>query len=311
VLTLRTTLLGSILLALLSACATTPIGVDPESLMVRGQVFNAEDGTEVSPATFVQTLREQRHIYVGERHREALSHRSQLDVLELLHSAHIPTAIAVEWLPVSATEALVAYVAGETTEQQMLEEVEWTGYWGHNFDAYRAILQFAQTHRIPIWPLNAPKGMARKVAALQLDSLTEPEKASMTPLTSGNDAHRAYFFKLMAKVRHAHGHGHRKAPSLDAYYRAQLYRDEFMAKSLAEHLTNDVKGRVAVVFAGRAHVAHGLGIPYRAAQLGWPGFSVILPIAKAFSADTRATFGRSAYPKKQADFLWLPTRRVP
>ena len=311
-LTLRTILFGSIVWALLSACATTPTAVDVESLTVRGQAFNAEDGSEVSPATFVEILREQRHIYVGERHREALSHRTQLDVLELLRSAKVPTAIAVEWLPVSATEALSKYVAGEMTEQRMLEEVQWVRYWGHNVDAYRAILQFAQTHRIPIWPLNAPKGMARKVAMGQLDSLTEREKTAMTPLTSGNDAHRAYFFKLMARVSHAHGHGHghRKAPSLDAYYRAQLYRDEFMAKSLAEHLAKDTQGRVALVFAGRAHVAHGLGIPYRAAQLGWPGFSVVLPIAKAFSADTRATFGRTEYPKKQADFLWLPTRRV-
>ena len=81
-----------------------------------------------------------------------------------------------------------------------------------------------------------------------------------------------------------------------------------MAESLARYLKDDTEGRVAVVLAGRAHVAYGLGIPQRAAQLGFPGFVIVLPIADVFDEKTTRTFGPSTYPQKRSDFLWHPKR---
>ena len=296
-------------LGLMAGCATGGSVVEAERLPENGSVFNAENGREISLRTFVTTLSKQRHIYVGERHREALSHRSQLDILELLHTAGIKTSIAVEWLPVTASEALGRYIQGEINDAEMLEAVGWRRYWGHSFDAYRGILHFARAHKIPIWPLNAPKGMASKIARGLVNTFSDAERSYLTSLKTGNDAHRAYFFKLMAQVSHAHGHGHHgKGPSLENYYKAQLYRDEFMAQSLARYLEDDPEGRVAVVFAGRAHVAYGLGIPQRAAQLGFPGFVIVLPVAKIFDEGTKRSFGPSGYPEKRSDFLWHPRR---
>ena len=292
-----------------AACATAGTAIEHQELPSNGTVFNAENGQKLSLSAFVDTASKQRHVYVGERHREALSHRTQLDVLELLHAAGVNLSIAVEWLPVTAAEALARYTRGELSEAEMIEAVGWRRYWGHNFDAYRGIFQFARAHTVPIWPLNAPKGMAAKIARGLVNTLSDAERSFLTSLKTGNDAHRAYFFKLMAQVSHAHGHGHHgKGPSLDNYYQAQLYRDEFMAESLARYLKDDTEGRVAVVLAGRAHVAYGLGIPQRAAQLGFPGFVIVLPIADVFDEKTTRTFGPSTYPQKRSDFLWHPKR---
>ena len=296
-------------LGLLNACAGTTALRQDIQFERHGDAYNAENGQKVSLAAFVEALSQHRHIYVGERHREALSHRTQRDVIELLHQAGVKMAIAVEWLPLTASEDLQRYIAGNIALNEMVERVEWRRYWGHNFEAYRGLFEFAREHNIPIWPLNAPKGMAAKIARGQTKTLSDAEKSYLTTLRTGTDAHRAYFFKLMAKVSHAHGHGHHgRGPSLENYYQAQLYRDEFMAEQLAKQLRNDSEGRIAIVFAGRAHVAHGLGIPQRAAQLGFPGFSIVLPVSAVFTEETAGTFGPNQYPQKRSDFLWHPAR---
>ena len=94
---------------------------------------------------------------------------------------------------------------------------------------------------------------------------------------------------------------------LENYYMAQVFRDEHMARTLAAKLGgSEAKGRVAVVFAGRGHVEHGLGVPARAALLLGAPYVVVLPAKNRDGARPVAVPGQSRYPARKCDFRWIP-----
>ena len=96
---------------------------------------------------------------------------------------------------------------------------------------------------------------------------------------------------------------------MERYFLAQVVRDATMAHTLAKHLKSDRgKGRIAVVFSGRGHIEHGLGIPMRAANFMGSPFVFVLPIAGTERETLAPYLGKPNYPGKRGDFLWKPTR---
>ena len=181
--------IGSLVLAsaITSACATAPAPkprTPPKVVKkkpTRGIALHGTIGTRIQTDVFVQALRRVRHVYVGERHREPLSQETQLNILQLLKASGAKLAIGIEWLPYTSQSALDRYLAGKIDTTGMLKESGWVKSWGHSFSAYRAIIQFAKRHKIPIWGLNAPKLLVKRVARGGLAALTEAERRALPP----------------------------------------------------------------------------------------------------------------------------------
>ncbi|MGM0574113.1 MAG: ChaN family lipoprotein [Myxococcota bacterium] len=291
-----------------TGCASTGHGMRDHPTLDEAVAVSTAGGEPLDREAVLARLEQARHVYVAEEHGSPLHHRAQLEVLRLLHEAGVPVAVGVEWLPVDAQPVLDAWVAGELDEEAFVRDVEWKRRWGHPYHAYGPILRWARDEGVPVRALNAPKGLAHKVAADALDGLTPEEEAALPPLDSGNPEHRAFFDEMMEHVAEAHeggdGHGGFDEETLARYYQAQLVWDEHMAREAARWLESAPSDEVLVVFAGGGHVRRGLGIPLRVrAATGLP-LRIVLPVARDPDQWTPYV-GDEPYPDREADFLWL------
>ena len=269
-------------LAAASGCSPATVG--------GARVIDIDSGRVLRPAETLRRLTSVRHVYVGEEHASALHQRVQLEVVRALHDAGARVAIAAEWLPAEAQPEIDAYIAKHTDEAAFLERVHWKHRWGFPFAAYAPIFRWARAAGVPVWALNAPPGLARKVA--RGVPLTDAERRVMPPLDTGNPEHEAFFRRRMEGA--SRGHPAMRPGALDRYYRAQLLWDESMSRNLVRHLR--ATDRIAVVCAGLGHVDFGYGSPRRAERLlGQPGLIVL---ARP-SAEPPPAAG-------QAHLLWIP-----
>jgi uncharacterized iron-regulated protein len=299
-------------LALTAGCATS--GVVRGSSLAGGRVIvDVATGETRSPGEVIDDLRSVRHVYVSEVHDSATDHGVQAEVVRVLHDAGAHVVIGVEWLPADAQPALDAWTAGRMDEATLLQQARWQQVWGHDFEGYRPIFEFARAAGIRIVGLNPPKGLAEAVARGGKESVPPALAPHLPPLDTGSDAHRQYFFDLFLAQgaahgkAHGHGHGHPLDPvRLERYYQAQLVRDETMANGV-ERLLAEVPDAVVVVFAGIGHIDHAFGVPSRAERAAGP-FRIVLPVDPGAMQDAAGAFLKTAYPEKRADWAWEAAR---
>lgn len=296
-------------------CATTapaPGGATRDD--ARPTVYDLRSGATLHPDEAAAWLIGHRQVYVAERHTDPASHTAQLDVLRRMRRAGRSLAVAIEWLPAEAQPALDGYLTGDLDERALQEAVDWEGTWGHPFHHYAPILRFARDARLPVWALDAPRGLARQVGRGGIEGLSAADRARLPPLDTANDAHRAWFGELMSALAHDHagaeGHGPIDPDKLGRYYLAQLVRDELMARHLADHLARSPDALTAVVLAGRGHIVYGHGVPLRVEALTDAGFAIVLPEAAADVSEPPAA-SPEPYPGRPGDLLWVVGRPEP
>lgn len=284
-----------------------PLGLDLQSNLI----VAVESGEALSVDQAVASLKKARHIYVGERHGGQEYHQVQLNVLKALQRQKVDLAIAVEWLPADKQPALDDWIAGKIDAATFVHRSDWRKVWGHAFRHYAPILKWARKHKVPMWALNAPHGLARMVRIHGKEKLPPPWKKRVTALNTGNAAHQAFVSKLFSHLKHAHPHRfhHRThGQGFDRYYLAQLVWDEAMSLNLVKHLKSPKgQGKTAVIFAGMGHVAHGHGVPFRAKALLGEPFKIVLPVAPGQMGKRRHLLHKVGYPTQRGDLLWEPS----
>ncbi|MEM6426526.1 MAG: ChaN family lipoprotein [Cyanobacteria bacterium P01_D01_bin.128] len=238
-------------------------------------------------------------VYLGERHDSAADHKAQLSLIQALYSENQDLAIAMEMFQRPFQPVLDRYLAGEISETELIEQSEYEQRWGFPWEYYAPILQFAQTHNIPVIALNAPAEITRQVAQEGLDSLSGDDFQNIPPLTeidTGNEAYQEF-------VRAAFGgHGSHGRFNFDNFFAAQVIWDETMAMSIANFKADNPDAQV-VVLAGQGHVIYGYGIPSRVARrLGTGLNQQIVLLNPAPSVVETAAVGNE--PGAIADIIW-------
>jgi uncharacterized iron-regulated protein len=236
-------------------------------------------------------------------------HQVQLMVLKALHSRGVNLAIAVEWLPATAQPILDRYLAREIDDATFVHQSQWRRRWGHNFKHYAPILHWARQNKVPIWALNAPRGLARAVRIYGKNGIPRKFRKHRPPLNTGNTAHRRFVRRMLEHVQSVHrGHQHLfTEKGFERYYLAQLVWDESMSRNLVKRLKSAAgRDKTAVVFAGLGHVAHGHGVPLRAGKLLGKGFKIVLPVPPGQMGQRSKLLRQQHYPRKRADLLWEP-----
>lgn len=248
-----------------------------------------------SLSAVVDSLDDDRVVYVGEVHTAYADHLVQLAVLRRLHQRDPDLAIGVEWFQQPYQEHLDAYIRGEISEGEMLARTEYFSRWSFDYRLYRPILRFARDHGIPVVALNAPAELTRAVGELGRAAVPE-ELRPLLPLSYGPAG--AEYEARLRRVFDSHperaGEG-----GFERFVEVQLTWDESMAERVADYLANHPVRRM-VVFAGRGHIGHGSGIPSRVARRNGIEGRIVL-VAHGDGEDREA-----------ADFLVLAsTRELP
>ncbi len=204
----------------------------------------------------LESLPDDRIVFVGETHTRFDHHLVQLEALKFLHRKYGDVALGVEWFQFPFQSVLDDYVAGKITEAQMLTQTGYFERWHFDYRLYRPIVQYARDNGIPIVALNAPVELTSKIGKDGLDALPADARATL-PGTYGPVSEH-----YRNRVQAAFDAHPPQGQSFDHFFEVMQTWDETMAKRAADHLKAN-PGRHLLVLAGSGHVMFGEGIPDR------------------------------------------------
>ena len=235
-----------------------------------GETTAVEISTLKSLPQVIRQVADKRIIYVGETHDRYSHHLVQLEIIRALHGMGKKLAIGMEMFQRPFQKALDDYLNGRIDERAFLKNSEYFKRWNFDYNLYRPILQLARAEKIPVVALNLQREITEKVGKTGLDSLSGEEKREIPSQMDFSD--QAYRKRLEKIFRE---HTSFEVRDFDFFLQAQILWDETMAESIDRFLMGNPDCHM-VVLAGTGHLAHGSGIPNRAARRNGFDYAIIL-----------------------------------
>lgn len=206
----------------------------------------------------IGVLASRRVVFVGENHVRFEHHQNQLEIIRRLHAAHgANLAIGMEFFQQPFQQHLDEYVAGKTSERELLTRTEYFHRWRYDFRLYQPILRFARQHRIPVIALNVPSEIVKRVSDVGIEGLAHEERGHIPRIIDRSDTD--YLQRLRTTFEN---HPETSKKDFETFVDVQLLWDEGMAKAAADYLVQNPR-RKMVLLAGNGHLAFGSGIPRR------------------------------------------------
>jgi uncharacterized iron-regulated protein len=218
----------------------------------------------------IPQLAVKRVVFVGETHDRYDHHLNQLEIIRRLHEIEPNLVIGVEYLQQRFQPQVDDYIAGKSTENEFLKDVQYFQSWGYDYRLYAPIFLFAREQHIPVRALNVPNSLPSAVAKLGLAGITKEQRAELpAEFAPADDAYKA-------RLRAAFDmHQNAKPGAFDHFVEAQLAWDESMAASAAAYLIAR-SGVPMVILAGAGHIEFGSGIPSRLERRTHATYAIVL-----------------------------------
>ncbi|MCK5905923.1 MAG: ChaN family lipoprotein [Gammaproteobacteria bacterium] len=194
-------------------------------------------------------------VLVGESHTTYSDHQNQLAVIKAMRPHWSNMGVGLEFIQSPYQKVLDAYVAGDIDDAEMLKKTQWYQRWKYDFRLYREIFHYAKKYKIPLFALNAPTELTKKISKKGIAGLTAEDRRYLPKKITRDKAYRDRLLKVF------HQHSQTSSKKLDRFVDVQLAWDESMAMNAAKAIQS---GRVnkMIVLAGSGHVIRQ-GIPVR------------------------------------------------
>ncbi len=228
-----------------------------------GKIYSAREGSHISFQKMIKEMKESEFIYVGETHNSLPMHDIQSKIIQALYEQDRNLSIGLEMFPVSFQEALNKWSMAILSQDEFIRESRWYINWNFNFGFYEKIFELAKNNKIPLYALNAPRAIIRKIRMKGWSKLSEDEKKAVPKPDVSHEEHRILIRTIFESLELPH---QMKGGGLDmvfeGLYRAQSAWDEVMAFNALQ--SREREGRKMVVLAGSGHLLYNLGINRRA-----------------------------------------------
>ena len=219
-------------------------------------------------------------VLLGESHTNPEDHHWQHQTLVALYTLNPNMVVGFEMFPREKQAVLDRWVAGELSEPEFLEAVEWNRVWGYEPSLYLPLLRFVRNNRVPAIALNVERDLVRRVGDEGWASIPEGDREGIgDPLP----ALPAYEASLAAIYAHSHPGGEDASGggagelAFQRFVQAQLTWDRAMAEALvAGRRQHDASLAVGII--GRGHVENGHGVAHQLEDLGVPETGALLPV---------------------------------
>ncbi len=241
-----------------------PLGstVPPEALL-------EATGAPLSKAAFDARVRTAAYILLGEEHPNPCDHLAQAEAVRRLVQAGARPAIGLEMVPANRQDVLDAFNQGKLAVADLPRALDWQAAWGYDFALYAPIFEAAREFSLPVFALNAPQGLARKVGRVGLAGLSPAERASLPGTIPPPDPRQAEalreLFEQHAKFIKKDAKPKSGRNAFADFLAVQSLWDTQMASRAV--LARSLTGRPVVIIAGGGHVERGWGIARRLAFL--------------------------------------------
>jgi len=240
-----------------------------------GKIYSALEGSHISFQKMIKEMKESEFIYVGETHNSLPMHDIQSMIIQALYEQDRNLSIGLEMFPVSFQEALNKWSMAILSQDEFIRESRWYVNWNFNFGFYEKIFKLAKNNKIPLYALNAPRAIIRKIRMKGWGKLSEDEKKAVPKPDVSHEEHRILIRTIFESMELPH---QMKAGDLDmvfeGLYRAQSAWDEVMAFNALQ--SREREGRKIVVLVGSGHLLYNLGINRRAYEKSRLPFKTVL-----------------------------------
>lgn len=202
------------------------------------------------------------YVLLGEGHPVACDHLAQARIIELMVEAGAPPVVGLEMVSLDMQPVLDLFNKSIIGVDDLESALKWNQTWGYPFALYRPIFEAAKKHNLPLFALNAPRDVARKVGKSGLKNLAVEERlelpAKIIPVPQEQE-------EFLRQVFNAHPFGTPKdaKAAWKSFVTVQALWDTTMARRAVE--ARVAMRRPVVVIAGGGHVEHGWGIASRLA----------------------------------------------
>ena len=286
-----------------------PSTPSPRPSFQEWQVWDVKTGRPVAMEPWLADLASAHIIYLGEEHRNRWHIEAALKILRSLAANNLRPAVAMEMFGWDGQDAINRYLSNAPpSRDQFLQESRWEENWGGPFEEYEPPVNFAREHRLPLLALNPPRALVRLVARQGLWQAKQDERMArwgMRDEALSDDA--AYRSIVLDQIRRCHA-----GLTDDAYqrlYAASLFRDEGMAKIIAEHIRNSRATAGAgplLVYTGGGHIQYRLPVPDRVTRrLGTENVARQLTIYLVAYEPGHTEAVQELLQNAIADYVWL------
>ena len=262
-------LLTAWLLSVLVSCPG-PIALAAEnpSLFQVWQVVDVSSRRPIPFGDWFQLLARQEVIYLGEEHRNHWHIEAALKILNALIENHRHPLLAMEMFGWDGQAALnQSMTDASMSRAQFLDASHWQQNWGGAYEDYEPLVSFVSRHHLPLLALNPPRPLVRKVATQGLHSaMNDPDMAAWGMKDQQIVEDEQYREVILRQLQLCHGG--LPASAYERMYEASMFRDEGMAKTIADALrtasTNSATTSGPIIsYTGGGHIQYQLPIPNR------------------------------------------------
>jgi uncharacterized iron-regulated protein len=239
-----------------------PIGQSPHRLQMAvlpaGKIMDTGSGREIDLTALVRQYLDRDVFIIGEYHDSYACHAWQKEFIEALAKENPRLLVGFEFFNRGDDQALDLYLSGKISEAELLQKTGWYGRSTMNFAYTRLVLEAVKKLGLKAIGLNVPRELVSKVAKRGFSALSAEEQAMFPGVDRTYPEHEYY-------VRSTLGEFAVQVPFwFQNVYTAQKCWDTVMAESMRLALArSEFRGRKGIIIAGSAHVAYGLGIPWR------------------------------------------------
>ncbi|BBM81874.1 ChaN family lipoprotein [Candidatus Uabimicrobium amorphum] len=238
------------------------------------KIYDTNSNKWIALEEVEEILQKHRVVFVGEKHGHRWGHRIERMLLEMYWNVRGDVAVAMEMFERDTQHILDGYVRGEIDEKFLLRN---TRPWKNYKTDYRPLVEFAKDMSLPVLAMNAPRRYASFVAKNKeeiLFAMPNKEQTFMAQkITAPQDR---YFEKFQQAMR-----GMPKS-MISSYYRAQCFKDDTMAKSMAVFMMTNRRTSI-IAYMGSFHCDERLGTVQR--------FSAMVPRVKSLVVSIVPTKG--------------------
>lgn len=228
------------------------------------RVLEGRSGRKIPFEKWVDELATREVIYFGEEHRNHSHIEAALKVLQALLTKHLHPVLALEMFGWDGQAGLDRYVANpEIARGQFLRDSRWEQNWGGRFEDYEPLITFARQQRLSVLALNPPRPLVREVASRGLtQALADPDMVRWGMQGEAFPDEPAYRALILDQLRKCHGR--MSESGYQHLYEASVFRDEGMAKTIAEFLRRKPgAGGPVVSYTGGGHIQYHVPVPDR------------------------------------------------
>jgi len=239
-----------------------------------GQVYRGP--ARVTREALFSALEHARYVVLGETHDNRDHHQRQAQLVQQFLAAQPGAAVAFEMLDEDDASALSAQTASELEQR-----VEWANSGWPDFALYRPVFDAAfsvQARVVAAHPsAEHVRASMRGVAEAEARELHLDQPLPEAQIQAQHD-----------EIRESHC-GHAPDQMLTAMQRAQVYKDAFMARAMAQTQVP------TVLIAGRGHARNDRAVPYFLKRAGSGATLSIAFIEVVDSREDPSTYDTEAF----------------